>query len=67
MPLSSSAHSSPVPECDPIPEMVTVQVTNTLPETMLSPFFIRVIFPIVSTLYSRVQPCGVKSAFSRSV
>jgi len=25
MPLSSSAHSSPVPECDPMPRIVTVQ------------------------------------------
>ena len=47
--------------------MVTVQVTSTLPETMLSPFFIRVMLFIVSILYSRVQPWGEKSAFSRSV
>ena len=46
---------------------MTVQVTSTLPETMLSPFFTRVILVIVSTLYSRVQPRGVNSAFSRSV
>ena len=67
IPLSSSAHSSPVPECDPMPRIVTVQVTSTLPETMLSPFFTRVMLVIVWTLYSRVQPCGVNSAFSRSV
>ena len=35
-PFSSSAHSSPVPECDHKPKMVTVQVTSTLPERMLS-------------------------------
>ena len=36
--------------------IVTVQVTRTLPDTMLSPFFTRVMLLIVSTLYSRVQP-----------
>ena len=36
--------------------MVTVQVTSTLPELMISPFFTRVMLLIVWTLYSRVQP-----------
>jgi len=67
IPLSSSAHSSPVPECDHRPIIVTVQVTGTLPGMMLLPFFMRVMLPIVSTLYSRVQPRGENSAFSRSV
>jgi hypothetical protein len=36
--------------------MMTVQVTSTLPERRLSPFFIRVMLFMVSILYSRVQP-----------
>ena len=65
--LSSSAHSSPVPECDHKPKMVTVQVTNTLPERRLTPYFTRVMLLMVSTLYSRVHPWGENSVFSRSV
>jgi hypothetical protein len=47
--------------------MVTVQLTSTLPERILSPFFTGVILLMVSILYSRVQPWGEKNAFNRSV
>jgi len=67
IPLSSSAHSSPVPECDPKPRIVTVQLTSIFPERMLSPFFTRVMLLRVSILCSRVQPWGENNAFSRSV
>ena len=40
--------------------IVTVQVTNTFPVTMVSPFFRRVMLFIVSTLYWRVHPWGVR-------
>jgi hypothetical protein len=46
--------------------MVTLHVTRIFPLTMLSPFFILVMLLIVSTLYSRVHPCGVNRAFNLS-
>ena len=67
IPLPSSAHSSPVPLCEPTPFTVTVHVTSTLPLTIGSPFFSHVMLFMVSIRYSRVHPRGEKSAFSRSV
>ena len=56
LPSAHNRNIIQVPECDHRPIMMTVQVTSTLPERRLSPFFIRVMLFMVSILYSRVQP-----------
>jgi hypothetical protein len=53
--FSSSAHSSPVAECDPIPKMLSSQVTKTLATT----------FRILFTLEVRTRVHAVSSSPSR--
>jgi hypothetical protein len=70
--FSSVAYSSPVSEWEPRPKSVTRQVTRTLAVMAvwrpLSPFFFRRSkFWTVWTVYSLVQPSGVRMALSRSV
>jgi hypothetical protein len=67
MAFSSSAHSSPLPQCVPTPGIVTTHVTSTLPLWTTLSYFMRVMGETVWTVYSRVQPLGVTTSLRRSV